>query len=63
MNSYSLTLAIPVQQSISTAFAPSKPLKPHAHDTIRQSIAAADDIEDDDDAEAALVGAVTAGKF
>ncbi|KAF8172711.1 hypothetical protein BJ912DRAFT_932308 [Pholiota molesta] len=52
-----------LQQSISTVFAPSKPLEPHAHDTIRQSIAAADDIEDDDDAEAALVGAITAGRF
>ncbi|KAF8180140.1 hypothetical protein BJ912DRAFT_1045023 [Pholiota molesta] len=34
--------------SIQTAFAPSKPLEPHARDTIRQSIAAVDDIEDDD---------------
>ncbi|KAF8170959.1 hypothetical protein BJ912DRAFT_1148660 [Pholiota molesta] len=37
-----------INQSIQTAFAPSKPLEPHARDTIRQSIAAVDDIEDDD---------------
>jgi hypothetical protein len=63
MNSYLLTLAIPIQQSISTVFAPSKPLEPHTHDAIRRSIATADDIEDGNDAEAVLVGAITAGRF